>query len=78
MCVGIPGKVIKIDNKKAQIEQGDHCHWVDTSPLNEEVEIGDYLITYQEVAINKISKKDAEEVLSLMDSTSYAGVKCSD
>ncbi|GEM_PF-1834019 len=78
MCVGLPGKVIVIKGKKAKIKQNDHFHWVDVSCISEEIKIGDYLITYQEVAINKVSVKDAEEVLKLMDGASDAGIKSAD
>ena len=78
MCVGVPEKVIEIKEKKAQIEQGGHFHWVDISPLDQDVKVGDYLITYQDVAVNRISAKEAEEVIALMDSAGDAGVKSSD
>jgi len=77
MCVSIPGKVILIKGENAKIKQGGHFHWVDISSLEDEIKKGDYLITYQEVAINKISPKDAKEVLRLMDSASDARVKSS-
>jgi len=66
MCIGIPGKVILIKNKKAKIKQGDHFHWVDIASIDEEVKIGDYLICYQNVAINKLSEKEAKESLELL------------
>jgi hydrogenase assembly chaperone HypC/HupF len=69
MCVGIPGRVILIKDKKVKIKQGDHSHWIDISPLDEKVKEGDYLLTYQGVAINKISTEEAEEILKLMNST---------
>ena len=78
MCVGLPGKVIEIKGKEAKIEQGDHFHWVDFSSVGEEIKIGDYLITYQEAAINKVSVKEAEEVLKLMDSACDTGIKRAD
>ena len=68
MCVGIPGKIILIKGEKARIKQEDHSHWVDISSLGEKVKIGDYLISYQNVAINKVSPKDAEEILEMMGS----------
>jgi len=75
MCVGIPGKVVLVKGKKAKIKQGDHFHWVDISSIGEEVKKGDYLLTYLDAAINKISLQDAEEVLKLMDSTGDTGIK---
>jgi len=75
MCVGVPGKVILKKGKKAKIKQGDHYHWVDLSSLNEAIKEGDYLITYQGVAINKISNKEAQEIFNLMDSASNTRIK---
>jgi hydrogenase assembly chaperone HypC/HupF len=78
MCIGIPGKVILIKGKRAKIKQGEHFHWVDTSSLQDKVKRGDYLITYQETAVNKISLKEAKEILKLMDGTGDARVESSD
>lgn len=78
MCIGIPGKVILIKGKRAKIKQGDHSHWVDIYSLGCEVKKGDYLLTYQKVAINKILPKEAKEILKLMDGTSDARIKGSD
>lgn len=78
MCIGIPGKVILIKGGDAKIKQGGHFHWVDISSLGDEVKKGDYLITYQKTAINKISPKDAKEILKLMDGASNTRVKSAD
>jgi len=78
MCISVPGKVILIKGKDAKIKQKGHFHWVDISLLKDKIKKGDYLITYQNTAINKISPKDAEEILRLMDSASDAGIKGSD
>jgi len=77
MCVSIPGEVILIKGKKAKIKQGGHFHWVSISALKEKVEKGDYLIIYQGAAINKISSKEAGEILKLMDSAGDTGIKSS-
>ncbi|MEK7080286.1 MAG: HypC/HybG/HupF family hydrogenase formation chaperone [Patescibacteria group bacterium] len=77
MCVGLPGKIIAIEGKRAKIKQNDHFHWVDISTV-EKVKIGDYLLTYQEATVNKISAKEARQVLRLMDRAGDAGVKRSD
>jgi len=65
MCVGIPAKVIKINGKKATVRQGGHLHCIDLSFVSESVVIGDYLLVHQNVAINKISKKEAQQILKL-------------
>lgn len=60
---------------------GEHSHWVDISALGQEVRKGDYLISYQDTAINKLSQKEAKESLkllnTLMDSTGNTRVKSS-
>ncbi len=66
MCIGIPGKVILIKGDTAKIEQNGHFHWVNISSLTEKVKKGDYLLTYQDAAINKVSAKQAKEVSELM------------
>jgi hydrogenase assembly chaperone HypC/HupF len=78
MCVGIPGKVVLVKGNKAKIKQGGHFHWVDISSISGEVKEGDYLLTYLDAAVNKISKEDAQQVLDLMDSASDTGIKSSD
>jgi hydrogenase assembly chaperone HypC/HupF len=78
MCIGIPGKIIEIKGSRAKIEQGEHFHWVDISSLEERVKKGDYLLTYQKAAVNKISAKEAKEVLELMDGAGNTGVKGAD
>ena len=75
MCISIPGKVILIKGKNVKIKQKGHFHWVDISLLKDKIKKGDYLLTYQKAAINKISSKDAKEILKLMDSASDAGIK---
>lgn len=65
MCLGIPGKVVFLKDKQAKISQSDHFHWVDISALEEKVALGDYLLTYQDTAINKVSPQQAKETLRL-------------
>lgn len=66
MCIGIPGKVILVKGKKAKVKQDGHCHWLDTSLISQKLKKGDYLLSYQKAAINKISKSQAEEILKMM------------
>ena len=65
MCLGIPGQVVQIKKQKAKVRQPDHCHWIDISALDKKVKIGDYLLFYQNTAINKVSPKQARETLAL-------------
>ena len=65
MCVASPGKVIQVKGNKAKVQQSDHEHWLDISMIDEGIKVGDYLLSYQEAAINKISAKQAKEILSI-------------
>jgi hydrogenase assembly chaperone HypC/HupF len=78
MCISVPCKVILIKGRNVKIKQGDHFHWVNISLIGNEVKKGDYLVTYQKAAINKISQKAAKEILMLMDGASDTRIKCSD
>jgi hydrogenase assembly chaperone HypC/HupF len=66
MCIGIPQKVLKTDGTRALVSAGDHEHWLDVAALGEAVVVGDYLLSYQGAAINKISAEEAEKVLQLV------------
>ena len=66
MCLSIPGKIIKIKGKVARVSQGNHEHDIDISTLDEKPAIGQYLTFYQGVAVNAISKEQAEENLNLI------------
>lgn len=66
MCLGIPGKVVSLKDKKAKVKQNNHYHWLDISLIEDKIKIGDYLIAYQEVAINKISSLEAKKILNLI------------
>lgn len=75
MCIGLPGKVVEIKGNQAKVKQQDHSHWVDTSTLQKKVEVGDYLLTYLDAAINKVSAKEATEIFELMNSAGDTGVE---
>jgi len=66
MCLGIPGQVIKISGNKAKVKMDNHFHWLDISLIEEKVKVGDFLLSYQDAAINKISPQQAKEVLKLV------------
>lgn len=66
MCLSMPGKIVSIKGKMAKVVQEDHEHLVDISTLTEVVGVGDFLTFYQNVAVNKIAKQQAEEILALV------------
>ncbi|MDP2860820.1 MAG: HypC/HybG/HupF family hydrogenase formation chaperone [bacterium] len=64
MCLAIPLKIEKIRETKALVSGGDHKHWVDLSLL-ENPKVGEWIISYQNVAINKIAPEEAEKISAL-------------
>ncbi len=61
MCLAIPVKVKKIVGQKAEIEDGKK---IDIS-LVQGLKPGDYLLVHADLAINKLSKKEAKEIIEL-------------
>lgn len=66
MCLGIPGRVVSLKGQKARVWQQKHSYWVDISALEEKVRPGDYLLFYQNTAINKVTPGQAKEIFSLL------------
>lgn len=66
MCVGIPGKVIRVnpDDKLAVIEVFGVKHQISTALLGEAA-LGDYLMVHAGYAIEKLDLEEAEERLRL-------------
>jgi hydrogenase expression/formation protein HypC len=71
MCLGVPGKVIKIlDESPAGMPMGK----VDFAGIIKdvclayvpEVQVGDYVIVHVGFALNKIDEKEAEEVFEYL------------
>ena len=66
MCVGVPSKIIKIEDSMAIIEVLGAQLEVSLLLLDEPAEIGDYVIVHAGFAIKKIQEEDAHENLELM------------
>jgi len=65
MCLATPCKVIKIEKDWATVKSPDHSHRVNICLLKN-VKIGDYLLVHGEMALNKLSKSEAEKILKLI------------
>ena len=63
MCLTIPGKIISIEGKKALITQSGNMKHVDISLID--AKVGDYVLISADMAIQKLSKEEAEESLKL-------------
>jgi len=65
MCLATPSKVIKIEKEWATVETPNHFHKVNICLLKN-IKIGDYLLVHGEMALNKLSKTEAEKILKLI------------
>lgn len=66
MCVGVPSKILKIEDSMAIIEVLGAQREISLLLLNEDVRVGDYVIVHAGFAIQKIQEEDAKENLRLM------------
>ena len=66
MCVGVPSKIVKIDDYMATIDVEGAQREISLLLLSEDVQVGDYVIVHAGFAIQKIQEEDAKENLRLM------------
>ena len=66
MCLATPVKVLKIDGSLATVHALGEKKEVDTSLLPD-IKVGDYLYFSHGMAIRKVSRADAQEVLKLVE-----------
>lgn len=64
MCLGIPGKVIKIEDKKSLIEVMGVSREASIELLDD-VKVGDYVIIHAGCAISKIDEEEALQTIEL-------------
>ncbi len=68
MCLGVPMKIVDLNSElgTAQAEISGFRQQIRIDLL-EDVKVGDYVIVHAGFAIQKISEKDAEETLRLIE-----------
>jgi len=64
MCLGIPGKVIKIEAKSSLVEILGVTREISIELL-ENVKVGDYVITHAGCAIQKLDEDEALKTIEL-------------
>ena len=73
MCLGIPMKVVDIDeDRMGTVEMGGVRREVGLH-LVDEVEIGEYVIVHAGFAIGRLDEKEAQETLALLRDLTEAG-----
>lgn len=66
MCVGLPGKVVRIKDGMAVIDASGARREV-SAELIDELEPGDYVMVHAGIAIAKITKDDESETDKIME-----------
>lgn len=67
MCLGIPSKIISIDDSRATIDVYGAQRNISLMLLEEKVNIGDYVIVHAGFAIQKLQEDVARETLGYFD-----------
>jgi len=65
MCLATPSKIIKIEGDWAVVDSENHTHKANLS-LVKNAEVGDYVIVHGDLVLNKIEKKEAEQILKMI------------
>ncbi len=65
MCLTIPAKVIFLKENKAQVDFAGKQQEVDTQLVR--VKVGDYVMVSNGFVIKKVNKKEAEEILKIIN-----------
>ncbi len=68
MCLAVPSKIIKIKGEWAVVKSGNHEHKANLA-LVKNAKVGNYVIVHGDLALNKMPKKDALKILSLLRKT---------
>lgn len=66
MCLATPMKISKINGNKAVVESGSHSHEVNIDLLKD-ARVGDFILVHGDMAINKVSKEEAEKILEIIE-----------
>ena len=65
MCVAEPLKVIKVEKNRAKVKLENQDVWINTKLISEPIQVGEYLIAYQNTATTKLAAKEAQKILEL-------------
>lgn len=74
MCLSIPARIIKIDGTMADVSVGGAVFKAGLQLLDD-VREGDYVLLHAGFAIQKISEKEAQETLDILNEMYNAGEK---
>lgn len=67
MCIGFPGKILSIDDmNRAVIDIGGTRRLISLDIMDEEVGVGDYVISHAGFAVHKVDEARAADSLKLL------------
>lgn len=66
MCLTIPAKVVEINGDKAVIDQGDIQKTISIRAIPD-IKVDDWVLYMSDIAVQKVDKKDAKEILELLE-----------
>ena len=64
MCLAVPAQVVKIDGDNAEVSLGGVSRNVVLSLIDEDVQVGDYVLMHSGFAIHKMDYELAKESLN--------------
>ena len=67
MCLGIPGRVDRIEGEMATVEFGGAGRKVSLELVPGEVKVGDYVLVHAGFALERIDEHEARETLKMLN-----------
>ena len=68
MCLTIPAQVIKLEDNRAIVQSSNGIKEV-KGPLIPNLKVGDWILYISNLALEKISKNDAREIIELLENS---------
>ena len=69
MCLAIPVKIKEVKKDQVVTEEGKE---IDISLISEQLKEGDYLLVHDQMAVNKLAKKEAQKILKTVVSCNHS------
>ena len=66
MCLGVPARIIEIQNKEAKLDLAGNILRASLDLLDD-VKVGDYVLLHAGYAIQKIDEEEAQKTLELIE-----------
>ena len=71
MCLATPMQLVRIEGEYGFVVHGGKEYKVELS-LIDNPRVGDWILAHGELAVSRVSSKDAEEILQLISKSNHA------